>query len=99
MPARMRDAGTGICRHIQPVGGNGGRALDDEAAGGVVEAEEVELCSGWRVEDVGEGHGRGRGEGGDARRLDGDVKGVLEQAGRKHVLDEVWREDAHRSEE
>ena len=88
MPSRMSDPRVGVCGNRQAVGGDGRRAFDDEAAGGVVEAQKIQLRARLGVEDIGEGHLRRGCEVGDAGGLDRDVERVLQQAGREHIADE-----------
>ena len=88
VPAGRANARVGIGDNAQAIGRDGACAVDDELAGGVVEAQDVELGAGRGIEDIGEGNLHRVGEGRHARGLDGDVKGMLEHAVWQHVFDQ-----------
>src|SRR5688500_5168020 len=60
----------------------------------MIERHEVELCPGRRVKDVREADRQRLGKFLDTRRLDRDVKRVLEHARREHVAYELRRNRA-----
>ena len=91
MPARRSNARIRVGHDSQAIHRHGAGAVDDQLAGGVVEAEDVELGAGGCAEDVGQGDLNRVGEGGDARRLDCDVESVLQHARRQHVFDQFSR--------
>ena len=79
---------------MSAVGRDGPGAFDHQQTRRVVEAEEVQLAPRRCPEDVGRGERRGPREVGHARRLDGDVEGVLQHARREHVHHQLWRDRA-----
>src|SRR5205823_4637637 len=93
--AGMSDASVAV--DGEAIGGDGGRAIDAEPAGGVVEGDEIEFAAGGGAEDVGEGDGRGGVEQGCAGRLHVDDESVLQWAVGEEMGCQVGREraDAH----
>jgi len=55
----MSNACAGIGAQGEAVVGDGGGAVEDQAAGGVVEAQKVELCSGRALKTLGKVIGAG----------------------------------------
>ena len=94
MPPRRGHAGPRIGGDGQPVRRDRPGAVDDQFAGGVVEAEDVELGPRRGVEHVGQGQRGGLGEHRAAGGLNGDVEGVLGDARRQHVRHQLRRHGA-----
>ena len=97
VPAWRTHARAFVRHHRQTVGRDGAGAIDHQQAGGVIEAQDVELGARRGAEHVREGDLHRLRKDRHTGRLDRDVKGVLQHARRQHVFDQRSRHggDAH----
>lgn len=94
MPPRLRNPLSRISRYRLPIRRHRRCPLDHQPARRVIEAQEVELLSRRRVEDIGEGDLQRRRKRRHSRRLNRDVEGMLQHARRQHVAHQFGRHGA-----
>ena len=94
MPPRFRNPCPRVSRNDQAVVRDRCSPFDYQLARGVIETQEIQLCSRSRMEDVRERHRRSSSKGGRTGRLDGDIKRVLHHARRQHIHHEFRRDSA-----
>ena len=97
MPPRPGDTAVWIRDHEQAVFADGAGAINHQSAGGVIEAQQIELGTGRGIEHIRQGELQGCAEHRRAGRLDGEVESVLQQPRRQHVAHQLRRHrgDAH----
>ena len=94
MPARLGDPRSRIGHHGQAIRADRRCPFNHQPTGRVIEAQEVQLGSRCRIENVGEGQRQRHCESRCVGGLDRDIERMLQHARREHVAHQFWRNRA-----